>query len=181
MDVATMRQLRGLVLAWNRRPERLRRPPISRIDNHGRRYNNYSRFRLPTFGPLYGKGAYAKLGGRCRWCRQPIGEKGRRAWHEQCVVAYWAATGNQSGVVNRLWAQYLETHDDYPPCDGCRDARGRELDHRDALSVAWASGDERRLMRALSLGNLQWLCHDCHAAKTGRDRGLMRDLLGEVE
>ena len=46
-----------------------------------------------------------------------------------------------------------------------------------AVRIAWASGDERRLMRALSLGNLQWLCHDCHAAKTGRDRGLMRDLL----
>ena len=52
-----------------------------------------------------------------------------------------------------------------------------ELDHRDALSVAWASGDERRLMRALALGNLRWLCHACHAAKTGDDRRMMASLL----
>ena len=180
MDVATMRQLRGLVLAWRRRPERLRRPPISRINNRGRRYNNYSRFRLPTFGPLNGKGAYAKLGGRCRWCRQLLDQKGKRAWHEDCVIAYWAATGNQSALGGRLSSQYQREHGHHAPCAKCGGPYGQELDHRDALSVAWASGDERRLMRALSLGNLQWLCHDCHAAKTGRDRGLMRDLLDEA-
>lgn len=52
-----------------------------------------------------------------------------------------------------------------------------ELDHQDALSVAWASGDERRLLRALCLANLQWLCHFCHAAKTGDDRRRMNNLL----
>ena len=52
-----------------------------------------------------------------------------------------------------------------------------ELDHRDALSVAWASGSQRRLIRALTLPNLRWLCHQCHATKTGQDRRRMRNLL----
>ena len=52
-----------------------------------------------------------------------------------------------------------------------------ELDHHDALSVAWASGSERRLMRTLTLSNLRWLCHQCHATKTGQDRRRMKNLL----
>ena len=48
-----------------------------------------------------------------------------------------------------------------------------------ALSVAWASGDERRLRRALSLGNLQWLLPRLPLRrKLSRDRGLMRDFTG---
>ena len=118
MDVATMRQLRGLVLAWRRRPDWMRTAPINRIDNRGRRYNNYRRFSLPIFGPLYGKDAYRNLGGRCRWCRQPIDEKGQRAWHEQCVVSYWAATGNQSAVSGRLSGQYQREHGASPAVCG---------------------------------------------------------------
>ena len=52
-----------------------------------------------------------------------------------------------------------------------------ELDHHDALSVAWASGSEHRLIRALTLDNLRWLCHECHATKTGQDRHRMKNLL----
>ena len=178
LDVATIRQFRGLLLAWRNRPAWLREAPGYVVaKNTGRRYSRYSRVMLPTFGPLYGKDAYHSLAGRCRWCRQPLNQKGRRAWHEDCVTAYWAATGNQSALVGRLWSQYLCAHDDYPPCVQCLTNQGRELDHRDALSVTWASGDDRRLVRALTLDNLQWLCHECHAAKTGDDRRRMRNLL----
>lgn len=52
-----------------------------------------------------------------------------------------------------------------------------ELDHRDALSVAWASNSERRLLRALTVENLQWLCHSCHAEKTADDRRRMNNLI----
>ena len=46
---------------------------------------------------------------------------------------------------------------------------GQEVDHRDALVLAWTSGEPRRLLRAYSLDNLMWLCHDCHRAKTRPD------------
>lgn len=59
--------------------------------------------------------------------------------------------------------------------------RALELDHADALSVAWASGDEGRMVRALTLENLRWLCHDCHKVKTGEDRRRMRNLLDGLD
>ena len=197
-----------------------------------RRYSRYSRIQLPTVKPLFGKGAYTSLGKRCRWCQRPVQETQRRVWHQHCLLAYWAATGNQSAITDALRSQYRRQHDEQdPPCELCGltphdaernadelrrsatairdqhreltqpDAEKRadsyramnqrcrslmtqaelatrfELDHRDALSVAWASGDERRLMRALALGNLRWLCHACHAAKTGEDRRMMTSLL----
>ena len=57
------------------------------------------------------------------------------------------------------------------------EASAMELDHRDALSVAWASGNERRLVRALTLDNFQYLCRQCHIAKTADDRRRMNNLL----
>ena len=172
MENATMRQLRGLVLAWRRRPERLRRPPISRIDNHGRRYNNYRRFGGSTSLTLIrsadrAKVAYAKLGGRCGWCRQPLdqivpaGVRGTRI----DVVAYWAATGNQSALGGRLSCLPIST--------GARASsamRGVRWPRRAGTGPSGCAvrcvGVWRRTADALSLGNLQWLCHDCHAAKT---------------
>ncbi len=244
IDAATVQQLRGLIIAWRSRPDWLRRPPgygIQQVKRNTpiglqvvseRRYSRYSRVQLPTVRPLFDKGAYASLSKRCRWCQRPVQETKRRVWHQHCLLAYWAATGNQSAITDALRQQYRRQHDDQdPPCELCGltphdaernadefrqsatairdqhreltqpDAEKRaysyremnqrchslmtqaelatrfELDHRDALSVAWASGDERRLMRALALGNLRWLCHTCHTAKTGDDRRMMTSLL----
>ena len=114
---------------------------------------------IPSFPPL------ERYDGHCRWCGQAT--EGRRAWHEPCVPAYWAATA-QSSRLRRYFRRR-------PACP-CGQP-GTELDHIDALSIASASGDRRRYVRALTLANLRWLCHDCHAAKTGDDRRRLNDLL----
>ena len=49
---------------------------------------------------------------------------------------------------------------DRPNCPCGQEAT--ELDHQDALVLAWTSGDPRRMMRAHTLANLTWLCEDCH-------------------
>ena len=232
MTTDTFRQYRGLILAWRARPEWMRKPPndvvkpikLKGVTAKNVRYSGYRRVMLPTIRPLRGKGAIKKQSGRCRWCQGKVDEKKRRMWHQKCVNAYWAATGNQSALSEAIRKEYhINNEDTQPPCDECgltgqqaeekaqqfRDQaqaiRQRyyakeldyntmssqysglmeqahmtmqfELDHRDALSVAWASGSERRLLRALTLDNLRWLCHPCHAKKTGQDRRQMRNLL----
>ena len=89
--------------------------------------------------------------------------------HEQT----WEALSQADTGPDRsaLYARIRQLHEQ------SRHVSAFELDHQDALSVAWASGDERRLLRALCLANLQWLCHSCHAAKTGDDRRRMNNLL----
>ena len=74
------------------------------------------------------------------------------------VWAYRAATGQS---VTHLWASGRPAC----PCG----AEAEELDHRDALVLAWTSGDPRRLVRAYGLSNLVWLCRGCHLAKTAED------------
>lgn len=209
MDVATMRQLRGLVLAWREAPARYKSPKVGRL-------------RLPSLRPLNGKGSRSSK--VCRWCRRLVEEKGRRQWHERCVVAYYAATGKQSGLAEEMrrsyrrandWADpgclecgqtaegariladgyrqqanalreqyhggalgYQQMHEQYADLMGkAHHAEQFELDHKDALSVAAAAGDERRAIRALTLGNLRWLCHLCHATKTGIDRRKWNNLM----
>ena len=50
-----------------------------------------------------------------------------------------------------------------------------EIDHELAISVGNALGPDG-IMRAFAPDNLRWLCHDCHAAKTKRDRVLVKIL-----
>lgn len=230
LDVSKRRQYRGLLLAWRDRPQWLREKPGYRVFRRKvnafmpgmdeeyveTRYSNYRRVALPTFGTLRGKNARNELNGRCRWCRQPVEGPRRSLWHEECMAAYWAATGQQSNLVNYLLAQHRRDHhgagiacdecgtleveywncvsDRFPDHDSYLWVVGKlkqpyrvparetyhgamELDHRDALSVAWACGDERRLVRALTLDNLRWLCHDCHSVKTGLDKRRMNNLM----
>ena len=119
---------------------------------------------IPTFPRL------RRYDGRCRWCGRPTSE--RTVWHPACVPAYWAATA-QSSRLRRYFRRK-------PACP-CGQP-GTELDHIDALSIASASGDRHRYVRALTLANLRWLCHACHAAKTGDDRRRLNDLLhGQAE
>ena len=232
MDAVRYRELRGLVIAWRIRPQWLREPPtihkytvggnqtmLPGMRSGGRtiRYSNYRRIQLPTFGQLRGKEALRNHRGRCRWCKLPIAESNRTLWHETCLPAYWAATGQQSALTAHLMTKFRQQNEGMePPCDQCNrcgsiqfnyvtdrypnhetylfyhrfgtewkvepntksdGAHQMELDHREALSVAWASGDERRLIRALTIENLRWMCHDCHAAKTAADRRRMNNLM----
>ena len=95
--------------------------------------------------------------GRCRWCQLPT--RGKATWHKPCVGAYRTACGQ---AVTRLWRRNHR-----PPCTCGRP--GTELDHQDALVLAWTSGDTRRLIRAHTLENLIWLCRPCHLRKTQQD------------
>ena len=101
--------------------------------------------------------------GICKWCRRRVPPP-NRYWHDQCAVAYRVARGVQSDY-------YRIPHLKERRCEQCGSAKPPlELDHRIALSVAHGRGDWRSLLRAYDISNLRWLCHPCHAAKTGQDR-----------
>ena len=142
-----VRQLRGLVLA-------ARRVRDVRLASH-----QYRRGLIGTYRPGGDDGV-------CRWCTRPT--EGRKRWHLPCVDAYRLAAGS---VIGNRGIPMLEP----APC-ACGQT-GTELDHQDAMAVAFWSGDWRRILRAHTLGNLAWLCHKCHAAKTAgdlREAGRMR-------
>ena len=128
MTTDTFRQYRGLILAWRARPEWMRKPPndvvkpikLKGVKAKNVRYSGYRRVMLPTIRPLRGKGAIKKQSGRCRWCQGKVDEKKRRMWHQKCVNAYWAATGNQSALSEAIRKEYhLNNEDTHPPCDEC--------------------------------------------------------------
>ena len=105
--------------------------------------------------------------GQCRWCRRPIdASEGPRhramTWHGGCVPAYLAALGRQVNLAGHPLISRA-------PCEECG-GDGQELDHRLALSVAWARGNPRAILRAYTLQNLRWLCIGCHREKTRADR-----------
>ena len=196
MDAVTYRRYRGLLIAWSERPDWLREPPtvttvewvkvtptlFEDFENRkviSRRVsNNYHRQMFPTVDGARGS-LYPYKPRYCRWCRLLVDEKRRLTWHQDCLPGYYAATVNQGALAAYL-RQRQRRESGPVACDECG-AQGRfELDHRDALSVAWASGSERRLIRALTLGNLRWLCHHCHKSKSGRDRQLFNQLLSSA-
>ena len=113
---------------------------------------------IPSFGFLK---RYDRI---CRWCTRPTA-KGT-VWHRPCVCAYFAAVGNP---------QLREVVG--PPVACPCGQPGQELDHIDALGLASASRDVHRYRGALSFSNLRWLCHRCHAVKTGDDRRRLRRLI----
>ena len=139
LNSTTYRQLRGLLVHFRAAWPRIRQDPT---------------FRRGLFGTFK---AYAGTAGKCRWCHLPTLRKLR--WHDDCVDAYRAATGQS---LHSIWGTAKA-----PPCQCGQPAN--ELDHQDALILAWTSGDPRRLVRAYSLNNLTWLCTQCHAKKTRRD------------
>ena len=53
-----------------------------------------------------------------------------------------------------------------------------DLDHRVPIAVARERGPDE-FVRAFLPANLQWLCTDCHVAKTSKDRGDMARLARE--
>ena len=146
LDPVLYKQHRGLIrhfrLAW---------PRI-------RQASRFERSLIRTFKPYGGEK------GLCRWCGLPT--QGRKKWHHDCVPAYQNATGQslRNQWVGPNWVQNAAERPDCP-CG----APGEELDHQDALVLAWTTGDPRRLIRALRLANLRWLCRTCHLLKTQTD------------
>ena len=126
---------------------------------------------------FYPRGVIGSFGGvekrgTCRWCRHPIDDGPRKLWHKSCVRWYMAARGK---TVNSL-AEFSE-RPIVPPtaCALCGSAEAEECDHLVALAVAARQGI-REWVRAHQPSNLRWLCHECHAVKTGEDRRLMSRL-----
>ena len=110
--------------------------------------------------------------GICRWCEQPLPGDRRSKWHRSCAVAYLVAKGKvvHAGLGRRPLIGKGR-------CEVCR-AKGKEIDHRTALSVARqleAMGD-RKWWRAWTVGNLRWLCRPCHREKTNSDRAWVAEL-----
>ena len=143
---ARYRQLRGLVLHFRENWPRIRQARAFRRGIFG------------TFTP------YGGTAGICRWCRLPT--ERRLRWHADCIDPYRAATGQS---LHNIWGTA-----NAPPCPCGQPAR--ELDHQDALILAWTSGDPKRLRRAYALDNLTWLCTSCHAAKTRSDLAGLKDM-----
>ena len=106
--------------------------------------------------------------GTCKWCGLQC--KPLREWHRFCAKVYLVARGQ---VRHAGTARPLIRH---RPCEQCG-ANGTEVDHRIALGVA-ARLPRHVWARAWWIGNLRWLCHKCHVAKTASDRRLMTLLDG---
>ena len=147
LTVSRIRQIRGLIAHLGQATARHSPGP----------------YRRDAVGYLGYLSSTAEIHGVCKWCgrRVPLPN---RYWHDQCAVAYRVARGVQSDF-------YRIPHLRERICEQCDSpARPLELDHRIALSVAHGRGDWRSLLRAYDISNLRWLCHPCHAAKTGEDR-----------
>lgn len=134
----------------------------------------------------------------CVWCCEPLTGRAR-SWHPECVKAYLVATGAvrfaggypyviEPGRCADCGRDPIE--EDGVGDDGVtrRDPNwlmgiyGFEVDHRIALSVAHElrrAGD-RRWWWAWTVRNLRWLCHECHAKKTGADRRTLARLRREL-
>lgn len=122
-----------------------------------RRSREFRRALIAPFG-------YGGKTGTCRWCRRQC--ERRRKWHEECNWAYRTATGQS---VTYLWRET-------PPCPCGNESK--ELDHQDALVLAWTSNDPKRMARAWTTNNLVWLCRDCHRKKTARDLNALSEMRG---
>lgn len=112
--------------------------------------------------------------GNCALCGKLIPKKDgmvnrHRRWHTKCKELYYAASMPQFAYV------WLKAHRGHT-CAVCgREASrpgnrrtGLEVDHIIPLKLV------PRKLRYWMPGNLQLLCHECHAAKTTQDRRAIR-------
>lgn len=104
--------------------------------------------------------------GVCVWCGAQTASR-RHAWHPECVRVYMAAKGQ---TVYAGGAPLIALDD----CAICG-APATDIDHRDALVVAWTR-DPQRAWTAWCPENLQALCRACHVDKTARDLDLLAAL-----
>ena len=95
--------------------------------------------------------------GICRWCYERTASPKTR-WHLYCLNAYRVASDQHPDEIQHAL------------CEMCGDPSD-EMDHRLAIEVARAL-DPAAMLRAFTLDNLRWLCHDCHTRKTKQDRRL---------
>lgn len=180
--IVRYRQLKGLLRAWRRHwgIDGARPIPIPDWPEEGRftqgRYRNYwlnpRRYERDWVGSFAGT---KRPRGICCWCGEPCGPNAHY-WHTSCVKAFSAARGFQRNIHNGrpLPAPSRWTEHTVCRCAGCGHESNSpydfDVDHRVALSVAWASQDWRTILRAYMLDNLQFLCAKCHRAKTAADR-----------
>ena len=133
----------------------------------------------------------------CSWCWQPTDEPRRRYWHSECVIWNYAAKCTLTPYAamkgrmmpewegpehNAYWKEWADRC-----CAACgvradgnygrnwRAGADLEDEHELAISVAVELG-RQAIMRAFCPGNLRYLCHDCHAAKTKQDRVILKYL-----
>ena len=136
--------------------------------------------------PCKGRGLIGHASGRkrgtCRWCHEPCSP--RANWHTECARWFLAAKGSVSPPHGEShkggeWERWIEPNG--RRCIACAVCRTRgydEVDHHDALSIAWerrGRGD-RRWWRAWTPMNLRPLCQPCHAVKTRHDRARLARL-----
>ena len=105
--------------------------------------------------------------GVCWWCHERVENRRARKWHTRCLRYFFAARGITAQLAP--WGELC--------ANGCG-ALGKQLDHHVAIGVAGRTS-ERELLRAFLPENLRWLCHACHAQKTGQDRREMNRLDGK--
>lgn len=105
--------------------------------------------------------------GVCRWCNKPVprtdGKESKFRWHDACVkefqLIFWP---NVTAARTARRAGYK--------CAGCGlIVHGGDHDHVIPLCLALPHAEDPYWpWRA---GNLQWLCPDCHKAKTAAEAG----------
>ena len=117
----------------------------------------------------------------CAWCGKLIEEERARRWHTVCYQYYACALGGTTYPNSSRSLIPLRRDSVCAVCgeDGYvtyhtqrgeeRRRREMELDHAVSVAVARERGLHTHI-RAVMPSNLQWLCHRCHAAKTGADR-----------
>ena len=166
---AGYRQLRGLVIHYRTRPRAV--VESERKWGYSRSLIDRSTVVPSTIGQ--------KFDGRCRWCRLAVPPKKRSWCGPGCLRAYAMALGLQKTPNGRFLLSTRQAC-----CAHCgrggrwhgpADAESRwnyydlQIDHVLALSIAFFRPEGERL-RAYTLGNLQWLCPECHKTKTADDR-----------
>ena len=154
------------------------RPRLEKALAQGRELRGKRNFLPASYGWKLHKGL-------CRWCQEPV-DSNRRRWHWTRILYYNAATGaghvgaRRPDAVPNHWGitpnEYILPPEEQWECHLCGKP-SRELDHKVAIGVAAREGI-RAVLRAFLPDNLQWLCHDCHVAKTREDRFKMSSLEG---
>ena len=112
--------------------------------------------------------------GTCIWCQREGTDRIKGWWHSECVTAHQLARGitaniNGKPAIPRGPCANCEYNNEAATRLGRYGDNPMELDHATPLALVWARRNVREILMAYTVWNLQWLCHDCHAKKTGWD------------
>jgi hypothetical protein len=156
---------------------------------HGKRGDGLpASFRSPP--APYREAAFARGGGHCCVCGQPVyrfgwhadlwggGMNKKAAWHTGCVVAWrlWNAPSDHGRLIRKLQARRCAS-------TGGRLWKTAEVDHRMPLFRVW--GEHRtlpwpQLLRFWGFPNLQMINRDVHVAKCADEAKYRGQLRGET-